>query len=82
MTIASEIASGVGGHYGSKFGGYLGRKIGYRKFGKFFGGLVGAVGAKAVLGSFKKGGRVKKTGVYLLHAGERVIPVRKRKRSK
>lgn len=34
------------------------------------------------LGSFKKGGRVKKTGDYLLHENERVIPARKAKRTK
>ena len=31
-----------------------------------------------VLGSMKKGGRVKKTGVYRLHAGESVKPARKK----
>lgn len=33
-------------------------------------------------GSFKKGGRVKKTGVYRLHKGEKVIPANKVKRSR
>ena len=32
--------------------------------------------ASTLLGSFKKGGAVKKTGPYLLHAGEVVIPSR------
>jgi len=27
-----------------------------------------------LLGSFKKGGKVKKTGAYILHKGERVVP--------
>lgn len=31
------------------------------------------------LGSFKRGGRVKKTGIYNVHAGEKVIPARTRK---
>ena len=30
-------------------------------------------------GTFKKGGKVPKTGKYILHAGERVIPKGKRK---
>lgn len=29
-----------------------------------------------ILGSFKKGGKVKKTGLYKLHKGEKVIPVK------
>lgn len=32
-----------------------------------------------VLGSFKKGGNVKKTGLYQLHKGEKVIPVKNKK---
>lgn len=31
--------------------------------------------------SFKKGGSVKKTGIYQLHKGEKVIPVKKKKKS-
>lgn len=33
---------------------------------------------KRVLGSFKKGGPVKKTGTYTLHKGEVVLPKKKR----
>jgi hypothetical protein len=29
-----------------------------------------------VIGSLKRGGKVKKTGTYKLHAGERVVPAR------
>ena len=32
--------------------------------------------------SMKKGGKVKKTGIYLLHKGEHVIPVKKEKKKK
>lgn len=32
--------------------------------------------ATAPLGSFKRGGRVKKTGVYKVHKGEKVVPAR------
>jgi len=35
-----------------------------------------------VLGSFKKGGMVKKTGLYQLHKGEKVIPVKDVKKKK
>jgi len=31
------------------------------------------------LKSFKKGGKVKKTGVYKLHKGEKVVPAKKAK---
>lgn len=34
--------------------------------------------ATSPLGSFKRGGTVKKTGVYKLHKGEKVMPVRTR----
>jgi hypothetical protein len=33
---------------------------------------------RELLGSFKKGGIVKKTGAYKLHKGEEVIPAKKR----
>jgi hypothetical protein len=34
--------------------------------------------SKGVQGSFKKGGKVKRTGVYKLHKGERVSPATKK----
>lgn len=33
-----------------------------------------------ILGAFKRGGYVKKTGAYILHKGEHVIPSKRRKR--
>jgi len=33
-----------------------------------------------VLGSYKKGGKVKKTGLYKLHKGEKVVPVKSKKK--
>jgi hypothetical protein len=45
-------------------------------------GNTGSVGAGDVIGSFKKGGRVKKTGKYILHRGEHVVPKRGKKRGK
>jgi hypothetical protein len=32
------------------------------------------------IGSFKKGGRVPKTGTYKLHKGEKVVPAKKGRR--
>lgn len=29
---------------------------------------------RPILGSFKKGGKVKRTGLYQLHSGEKVVP--------
>lgn len=35
-----------------------------------------------VLGSFKKGGKVKKTGLYKLHKGEKVVRKGKKKKGR
>ena len=37
------------------------------------------VPAMNIDGDFKKGGKVKKDGVYRLHKGEKVVPVKKKK---
>jgi hypothetical protein len=52
-----------------------GKKL-YQKVGRKAGEMIGKSAARAIpiIGSFKKGGRVKKTGAYILHKGERVIP--------
>jgi hypothetical protein len=34
------------------------------------------MGARPILGSFKNGGKVKKTGLYKLHAGEKVTSLK------
>lgn len=39
-------------------------------------GVRGMGAPKALLGSMKKGGMVKQTGPYLLHKGEKVVPVK------
>jgi len=52
-----------------------GMKSRNRKF-KEEGGLAGALLHKAIP-SFKHGGKVKKTGIYKLHAGETVVPAGK-----
>lgn len=53
------------------------------KYAPPLGGLRGPVGLPVpvvrpspVIGSLKRGGKVKKTGTYKLHAGERVVPAR------
>lgn len=73
--------------------GYVGHKLGRLVAGKtakllgmrnrshirMLGGFAGALNSNAlpIIGSFKKGGKVKKTGAYILHKGETVVPVRK-----
>lgn len=39
-----------------------------------------SVNRKEVLGSYKKGGKVKKTGLYKLHKGERVLTKKQAKK--
>lgn len=34
------------------------------------------MGARPILGSFKNGGKVKRTGIYKLHAGEKVMSLK------
>ena len=46
------------------------------------GQVAGQPTGQVPLRSFRKGGRVHRTGVYKLHAGERVIPARGRRRGR
>lgn len=72
---------------GAILGGYVGSQLGFMgsgiKEGEKYGLLAGEYAAKKlmeyapILGSFKKGGRVKKTGAYILHKGEKVVPTKK-----
>ena len=39
-------------------------------------GVSQQIEKRKLLGSMKKGGMVKKTGAYMLHAGERVVPAK------
>jgi hypothetical protein len=78
MGIVATIVGGeVGHHIGKKVFG-KGKSIKAR-VGRSIARNAGRIAANYVpiLGSFKRGGRVKKTGAYLLHKGERVIPKRK-----
>lgn len=65
-------AGKIGGQYAGRYGGYAAGK-GYHYTKPI--AVSAASGTKEViLGSFKKGGKVHKTGNYLLHKGEYVIP--------
>lgn len=82
--IARIVAGSVGSHIGRSIGRRVGSIFGKRgrKIGKGLGGLVGEHYAYnlPILGSFQRGGYVKKTGAYILHKGEHVVPNKRRKR--
>lgn len=85
MGLATHLGWAAGSGIGSSIGKRIGRLFGRRgkRIGKNLGGVIGGYyggAAGEILGSFKKGGRVKRTGHYLLHKGELVVPVRKRKK--
>lgn len=40
------------------------------------------MGGRRVLGTMKKGGKIKKTGLYKLHKGERVVPLSSLRRAR
>ena len=52
-------------------GGFIGSLK--KSLGKALGSRIASLGGP-LLGGMKKGGKVKKTGVYKLHAGETVVP--------
>lgn len=67
--IGGNIAGGlVGGLIGGKKGRAIGSKIG-----SDLGSTAGAIGG-ASLTAFKNGGKVKKTGIALVHKDEFVLP--------
>lgn len=86
-----RLARNVGQYGGAALGGLIGGRFGFGKegieFGTTYGKQLGDFASRQlvqhmpILGSFQKGGRVHKTGAYILHKGEKVVPVRKRKRS-
>lgn len=75
---------------GTTLGALLGSRVGFGRegaeFGAKHGGQVAEYATKKllqhfpILGSFKKGGRIPKTGAYLLHKGERVVPAKVKRR--
>jgi len=84
--ILGAAARRVGHQVGKRVGGLVmgkkGAKMGYKLGGKA-GDMAAKVAkapvegaVKSVLGSFKKGGHVHRTGNYKLHKGEYVVPTR------
>lgn len=70
------LGSQIGGYAGSGLGQYIGRKVGGsigEEAGKNIGRVVGTA-AGAAVPYFKEGGRVKKTGLAMVHKGEYVLP--------
>lgn len=80
MGLVAKFGELTGRHLASKFVG-RGHKF-HQIVGREIGAELGKNAARMIpiIGSFKKGGYVKKTGAYILHKGETVIAVRKKKR--
>ena len=69
------IGAAIGSEGGSALGGILGKKLGGRggeSSGRNIGRVAGSVGGG--LFGFKNGGKVKKTGLALIHKNEYVLP--------
>jgi uncharacterized protein YcfJ len=62
--IGSDIGATLGGALGSRFGGSAGGEIGR---------VLGKVGG-SFIPWFKKGGKVNKTGLAMVHKNEYVLP--------
>lgn len=70
------IGAAVGSEGGSALGGLIGKRLGGRggaAAGKNIGRAVGGL-AGGAFPMFKKGGKVNKTGLALVHKGEYVLP--------
>jgi hypothetical protein len=80
MGFLSKLG-GMAKEYGKKRLKQAGERYGV---GKKSGGYTDDAGMSDTIGSFKRGGKVRKTGLARVHKGERVITAkqdRKRKRS-
>ncbi len=66
--IGSEAGGGLGRLIGKKIGGRRGADAG-ANIGRAAGGIAGAA-----FPMFKKGGKVKKTGLALVHKNEYILP--------
>lgn len=67
---------------GSKLGASIAKQVGLPpSIGSQIGGAVGSkiAGSVPIVGSFKKGGKVKKTGLAKVHKGERVLSISQNK---
>ncbi len=66
--IGSEAGSFIGSKLGKAIGGKAGKQAG-ANIGRVAGGLAGGA-----FPMFKKGGKVKKTGLALVHKNEYILP--------
>jgi hypothetical protein len=73
----SGLASKVGSHYKKKVQKKYGTGGGSKPSS---GGFTDNAGMSDTIGSFKRGGLVKKTGLAKVHKGERVLTKRQQKR--
>lgn len=84
MGLATRVFGSLGGTGGKMIGSQIGRIGGKKgkqwgaKTGYKVGRAAGEAFGNAILGSLKKGGRIKKTGLYRLHKGELVVPAGKK----
>lgn len=77
--VGKSIGKDLGKGAGKAIGGLIGGKKGAKEGSKIGGGLGGQLGKKAgqlapAILSFKKGGKVPKTGLAQLHKNEYVLP--------
>jgi hypothetical protein len=75
--VGGAVGSKIGSMTGTSIGEKLGRRVGHG-VGKMVGKPAGIAASKAyekipIIGSMKKGGPIKKTGLYRLHKGEYVL---------
>lgn len=87
-----RLSRKIGEYGGAALGGIIGGRFGFGKegiaLGTKYGKQLAAYGSRRliehmpILGSFRKGGRVSKTGAYILHKGEKVVPVKSSRKRK
>ena len=90
--VLIRLSKKFGGLGGAALGAITGSRVGFGKegasFGQKYGSHLAEFGAKQllkafpILGSLKKGGKIHKTGAYLLHKGEIVVPLKMKPRKK
>lgn len=79
--IGHLIGKSIGRTFGGKKGGEKGYKIA-GGIGSTLGYLGGAMGTAAIIASLKKGGPIRRTGIYRLHKGEYVVPKKPSKKQR
>ena len=71
--LGGAIGSEAGSFLGSKLGGLAGGRKGAQA-GANIGRVAGGLAGSALIPMFKKSGKVKKTGLAVVHKGEYVLP--------